>query len=560
MKGTKVKGAMKAKRNWGAALLLLALVLSCLATLSACSSGRTRSRVVTQTVTQAVTQTVTQAVTQTVTQAIPIPVKASITTEGQAYFPTMDGKVFFFPGPIKEAILTPDRQRVVHLSDHGVLSVSDLKLEEVKEVARNISGFDYVRNQGFFYRDENDITYRYLFNGGLTTELSNVSDLELRVAERTVSCIYTEDKDVFLLKPSSQAGIRVDSVASGSRVEFMIVTDDGEMAAWYSDGGDSGVLTTYDNGSLSRQEIVLDDNNHHRSPFGDLSRDHQILFFTAYADKFVFIKHRGQEGQFIQLPLIMNFFYFWTEEGYFYQTDSKNINNLYTTLCGAEGTSLYQIDRKGNLERILSDLNYFLTSNRVAAYLMADGSLHWEKVKDELTGRGDWISSDVVNFKLSIDGNYIYFLKDNGNDLNDLYGYKRGDDKPQRIAADVGSQRGIDIAQYFCSTEGNIVYYFEDWRKADGGDHSAETGSLIEYDFKSKVKKRIATDVLSSDYFYPAMVSGLDYFLVNPKGFTFMKYSHLDGNDGIIADLCYYNGSEFEVVAKNIVYDQSWIY
>ena len=83
---------------------------------------------------------------------------ARFAADGSAYIVTESGSCSL--EDVSNGCITPDRKHIVTLTDSGEIFYSDAAMENTVKVCDNAASFTRVRNDGFFYTSENDVTYR----------------------------------------------------------------------------------------------------------------------------------------------------------------------------------------------------------------------------------------------------------------------------------------------------------------------------------------------------------------------------------------------------------------
>lgn len=142
----------------------------------------------------------------------------------------------------------------------------------------------------------------------------------------------------------------------------------------------------------------------------------------------------------------------------------------------------------------------------------------------------------------------LYWKRIDDNGVGSLYRYSVKEERAEKISSNaynykssyyMSSLRWI-WTNFYSSTDGRTVYYFEDVTKNIGTLKCATVGS-------EPVK--IATDVLVE-----VPCSGIYGEVVNPSAFVFQKYVSVDDNENLRVNLMYYNGVETTTLARE-VYD-----
>ncbi len=459
-------------------------------------------------------------------------VYAMINEDGTAFLPLMNGKTVTVKGEVQRAAVTADRKHVIVLDEDKNLYITDVKQNGKTKVSEEAESFSNVRDTGFFFISDG-ICYRYSFAGGGSVELGKAGDMV--VARDSLSALYsTEDGKVFRLPGDEQEPERLGS-SSGS-IRLCGISNDGSIAVWSA--ADNNEITIYLNEGEERSTLGKVSGRY--SYTGALfSEDQQLLFIYNFYGEQVWLKRPGQEAVRVKLGAEPDGGAVYSKNGYLTLDEGAKLEELYFSTEADEGINVYWISTEGERERILSGVNDYAVADGRIVYLNEDNELYYADVAGEKLSKEKKIAGDVDMFELSLNGQYVYYIKDyeDRDEIGNLYCYKLGAKEPVKVASDV------PIDGIIFSTDGAGVVFFKEMEFSSG----LRQGTLMAWSYQSGERIKIADEVVSR-----SVTSGLWTASIDLKSFTYMKNGETDKNGKVTGDWYYYNGKEATRIAADV--------
>ena len=237
----------------------------------------------------------------------------------------------------------------------------------------------------------------------------------------------------------------------------------------------------------------------------------------------------------------------YTSNGIIFERDKKSASakGYYVDVKIDEDVyNLYYVDFKnGEKTKLLSNITSFRINENIIIYTDKNNSLKitfvdLEKVaiKDPVT-----IASDIYSYRMA-QGNteYLYYTKERS-DGEDVYIYDIKEEESQKIDGNIESNFRISV-------DGNCIYYFKDITIEE--DSYYVYGELYVYDARKGEAEKISSDV--GIY---SLTSNLMTDYIDPDSFFFDKYKEnyevTKDNKNAVIDVCYYNGKEVKVALKD---------
>ena len=472
-------------------------------------------------------------------------IHARISEDGDAYIPLMDGSVIRITGDVESAAITADRTRVVVLLTDGTLYVTDPELSEKTTVADNAVSFSYVRDDGFFFSDEDDMDYRVLFKDARPMELGY--DLAWVVADHTTSVLFaTKDGDILALPSTAEEWNRVGTFDSNASVEG--ISDDGTMCVWVnSDGYDRTIY--YHNGE---DRFTLDTvNSKYNYTYASFTKDQQLMTVVNTYHDTMWLMTPGEEPVKVKLGAEPSSSTLYTPQGYISDCTTAEATCLYIRTDSDNASNVYCISLDGERDRVLSRVVSMDIVGGTIVYLDDDGTLYCAKLDGASVTDETKLAGDVDMFELSNNGQYVYYMKGCGSDdIGTLYCYKLGTDAPEKIDSDVACwyySASLSLMDIDISTDGKTVFYCTD--PEDVGDTYTSQGTLMMWTYGSEDPTRVASDVIVH-----SPISGYATGEVNPNAIAFLKVSYYNTDDDIFANWMFFNGTDSQKMASDVGY------
>lgn len=472
-------------------------------------------------------------------------VNARMSDDGSAYIPLYDGTIITINEDVEAATLTADRKHIVVLLKDGTLYVTDRGLTGKNSIADNCATFGSVRDDGFFYADEEFEIYRVLFSDYSSICLGEVDDIV--VAENNTTALYsTYDGKIFTLTDDTSDGIKI-STYSGT-VELEAISDDGKISVWVTKDDNSHTIILNDGDNKTTLGKVDSEYNYTYVTF---SKDQKIVVITNWYSENVWVKKADEDPITVRLGSTTASSVVYTSNGLLSEENAAKITSFYVSTDSDSGTNIYRITMDGDRERVLSKVSDYVISNGKILYIDEDQTLYCADIKASQVSNEMKISSDVHILELTDNGKFLYFAKDCEDYLCTLYCYKVGDDASTKISSDVACYT-LSYGNYVWlyteySTDGSTVYFFKD-REMIGDTYSA-CGTLMTWKYGKE-----GTNKISSDVMVYSVSSALDSGEVKPSSFMFMKYNFVDIDDNIFVNWMYFDGTESHRLVTDVIY------
>lgn len=469
-------------------------------------------------------------------------VSAKLTDDGTAYLPMFDGTCVVINDEVEAATISKDREHIVVLLKDGTLYVTDKNQSAKTEIVDNCESISNVRNDGFFYSDDNDDVYRILFSDFSSQKLGN--DAAFVVAENNTSVIYaTDEGGVYTMSNTEKEGNKISTYTNS--IELEAISDNGEISVWVTEKNDI-------------QTIMLNDGDD-KVTLGEVDYDYNYTYVTftedqglvvirnSYSDC-MWIKVPGQETIEAKLgsePADITIF---TNEGYLSDMQSGSVDSLYISTEADSGSNVYNISLSGDRERILSKVSNYYIANGNIVYTDMENTLFSAKLDGNSIVNEMKVASDVDMFELTDNGQYVYYMKDCEDETGSLYCYKIGESDPVKVATDVAcyNSNWSDWMYTTYSTNGTTVFFFKDMEEIP--DTYTEQGTLMVWNYGEDGANKISSDVVNY-----SVTSSLETGEVNAKNFMFMKYSSVDADENIYVNWMYHNGTEATKLATDVI-------
>lgn len=473
-------------------------------------------------------------------------INARISDDGTAYIPLMDGTCVTIGDDVKSAALTADRTHIVVLLTDGTLYVTDPQLSEKTTIADEAAKFSNIRDDGFFYEDEEECSYRVLFQDGEPLELGH--DVAFIVADNTCSVLYaTDDGDIFSLAAGSDERGRVGTFDKSTSMEG--ISDDGQICVWVNSDGEERTIYFHDGQDRITLGTVTCKYNYTYVTF---TEDQQMAtVVNSYCDT-MWILNRDQEPVKVKLGAEPDVSTVYTSKGYLSRSTAQQAQYLYMLTEADNGANVYCITPDGDRERVLSRVLSMSTAGDHIFYLDTDNNLRCGKLEGASITEETKLAGDVDMFEVSSNGAYVYYIKgvDEDNDTGSMYCAKLGTEGSEKIDSDVYCyyfSASLAFMQIDISTDGATVYYGTDPEKV--GDTSTRQCTMMMWSYGSEDPVRIASDALIS-----STNSGYSTGEVNPDALIYLKVSYSNPDKDIFGNWMFYNGKESQRMASDVKY------
>lgn len=420
---------------------------------------------------------------------------------------------------VKTAYLTPDEKHIMVLTEEGDLYITDKSLKKKTKVESEVNYLSYVSNKGFLYQTEDEEVFRYSFQANGPVKVASDSDdvSGVAFADDSHGMLFVMDEKLYRLTSDGKTAEKLTGVGENARP--LLLSNDGKTVIW-AESSDSREITFYSwEGKEKKKLGKLEGAN----PRIISSTDNRLMVLYSSDSDSILLWKTGKEA--VKVKLSGGLSAVRTGSGPLARS-SSGVRELYIQ----SADNLYRVTLDGEKERLLSGVgtgNWTVADGRIL-WVKDDGSLRCGKLgKDGITDETKLDKNLTGSVGFSLNGKYIYYIKDTDKDESVLFGYKIGDKEPVRIDDEVYSWR--------LSPTGDTVAYFTDV--------TGSSGDLRIMSWGGESRK------IASDVYRGTLDSGYYYYSIDPKGFWFFADIH----DGY-GDMYYWNGKEKTKVAQEIDY------
>ena len=401
-----------------------------------------------------------------------------------------------------------------------------------------------MRNDGFFYEDENTVVYRVKF--GEMEGVKSAEDIAFVAADNTVTALYaTGDGGVYMLAADSTDAEKVGTFED--QVKVVDISDNANIAVW---------LLIDEGSSYSKDECtpVIWNSGEKKtcasystyvSDLGvEFSKDQKLAVVGPSFGNTVYIVKEGEDVVKITLPDELSSGNFFSANGRVNTCSAADISSVYVTVEASSGVSLYSLTPDGDKERLLSNIGGMTVHNGRIIYLNEDDDLCYAPVTASGIGEEKKISGDAGQVDFAETGEYLFFTKNADGDTATLCAYSFKDDAVQKISGGVSGR-------YYVSTDGATVFFFKNVETVK--DTYSTCGDLYRWTYAKKdtESEKIASDVLTG-----SLTSLLDSGELDKNGFLLERFNaatETDGKTAISYDLLKYDGKETAKLQSNLI-------
>lgn len=458
--------------------------------------------------------------------------------DDESAFLVSEMQTISFDTALKSGYITADRGHIVTLTENGELSYSDGKQENVVEIEKKAQSISSVRNDGFFFTDEKDVTYRVKFGVEEFVELGE--NVVYTVAKNNTSVLYaTDDGKLNTLAADSTEAVKVGTFEK--RVLVMDISDNANIAVWVLNDGSEYTPVIQNGDDRKTCEAYSAKYSGFRVEF---SKDQKMAVIGSYYNNTVYIVKEGEDVVKITLPDELSSGNFFSANGRVNTCSAADISSVYVTVEASSGVSLYSLTPDGDKERLLSNIGGMTVHNGRIIYLNEDDDLCYAPVTASGIGEEKKISGDAGQVDFAETGEYLFFTKNADGDTATLCAYSFKDDAVQKISGGVSGR-------YYVSTDGATVFFFKNVETVK--DTYSTYGDLYRWTYAKKdtESEKIASDVLTG-----SLTSLLDSGELDKNGFLLERFNaatETDGKTTISYDLLKYDGKETAKVQSNLI-------
>lgn len=473
---------------------------------------------------------------------------------GKAYICIEGGYTITIDDKLEGAFITPDRSRVICLDEDGRLyhlsyDKKNAVLGEDITIAKNVDGVMIVCDAGLVYLTEEGDYYRYSFADESKVKFKG-SDIFEAFVTSSFNIVYCAGGNIYLLPADSEDNEKLGSYENDPNI--VIVSEDGKTVVWSDIGEESATVYVYENGErtkLGDMEMSFYSGGIY---YDELAEDYLALY--SISSSTLFLKPSGGEHVRVKFKSELS--------SCLGAAGGKKFEGLYVSVNnGDELKDLYYISKDGEKEKLLSGVKDIAISGETLYYLDEDNALRCAKLKGMELGESERIASDVYVMYAAPDSGTVFYYRDcegvdpdNYTGEGSLYYFSYGGKAPVKISSGVFlihyefsySEESLYYSADYLSEDGKTVYFFKDAEK--DGDYNTYA-NLYSYTLGADGPVKISGDVLIF-----TLNSQTRSPLINPKFFTFARYSSDRDEGGVYVDAVYYNGEGCTVFAKEVIY------
>lgn len=459
-----------------------------------------------------------------------VAIYAETSEDGTAYLALPDGTLIEIDDEVRRAAITPDREHVVVVLADGTLYVTDPEQSYKERIAYDAGWLYGVRNDGFYYLNENidySTLYRVTYEDCESLLVGeNMTDYVPAYSYETPSIAYAIADGVIYSLPGTES-VPERIAAYDDDISLLEVSVDGSFVVWDAIQDNEHTIMAYDSGDVTRigQSTSNEEDAYYTA---ELSEDQELCVVMGHGDENMWILHRGEEAVHANLAGDAVTYYPDTEDGLIRYSGS-NARYLYVRTEDPDDSdmeNLYAYSMDGDRERILSDVQWSSIMNGRLVYKDVDGDLYTADL-DGLSIRNETrIARDVANINMV--GEYVYYID---SDSGTLYCYRLGEAEPCRVAS--------EVCDYAVSPDGSIVFPY----RIEDTDEDVHSYEMLLWTYGDEDTSRIARHIYDTSSVESGLYSSqYDCRTIDPNGFTYMRYNGEtdDGDDDI--SLMYYDG------------------
>lgn len=443
-----------------------------------------------------------------------------------------------FDTTLKSGYITADRGHIVTLTESGELSYSDGKQENVVEIDKKAQSVFGIRNDGFFFTDEKDISYRVQF--GVEEFVALGENVARAVAENNTSVLYaTDDGKLYILAAESTEAEKVGTFDDS--VLVTAISDNANIAVWLLNDGNEYTPVIRNGEDKKTGESYTAKYSGFNVEF---SKDQKMAVMGSYNSNTVYIVKEGEETEKISLPDNLANTVFYSGNGEMSRSNAADISSIFVSVETSSGVSLYSLTLDGDKDRLLSNVARAMIHNGKAVYVDEDENLCFAPITSSGIGDEKKISGDARQLDFSETGEYLFFTKNYDGDTATLCAYSFKDDSVQKISSGVN---GI----YYISSDGATVYFFKNVERVK--DTYTYYGDLYRWTY---AKKDAESEKIASDVLTYTLTSFLDSGELDKNAILLEKFNAVtetDGKTSISYDLLKYDGKETAKLQSDLI-------
>lgn len=458
-----------------------------------------------------------------------------VNDSGHACTPLYNGEAVSVEADAAVCAVTPDKKNLIIQRNDGSIIHYDIAKKMTSEIcpdAKRQTGIVAVRNSGIIYEDTEGILHRFSFPDNADTALCKPGSFS--VAKNSLSILYSSEDRFYILR---EDGSEADEAGAHSGTpKAVAVSDDGRCAVWSDWSNNAQNIYLFDSRGRSTLETLVGTTAATGAVFSENGKQFAVLNPDSES---VYLWNNGTVSR-AKLGGVPVSGQIYTASGLLGQNGKEDISGIYVHVSGSAGGSVYYIDLMGEREKLISKVKGFQLSGGNCCFTASDGNMYYASVSGANASERVLIASDVQSFMISKDGQYVYYLKDVSAGLGTLYVYHIGDEKPEKISADV-------YGAYVPCENGSSVIYYREPESVEAPD----TRIGVMYLFTAGE----GSEKIASDAVIGKVSSGSDVGRIDADSFTYLKYLSSDSSGKVYSNCVYYDGKESTALLKDVYYD-----
>lgn len=485
-------------------------------------------------------------------------VVAKIDREGTAYIPLNDGTTIELRGQIVRATLTQNRKYIIALEKDGLLYYVKVDAPTEKHVISNeVSEVTATRAEGLLYLDANKELHRFLFE--VDEDYVIGTAIAYKVADHSLT-VLSADGDGYIYVTEATKEL-TDKIGSFEKDEILLkgISDDGTTALWVekqkstSWRNKNNTYWTYLYAEGERNYLG-ETSNTSESTRLRFNADQSVACVINIYENTVFLKYPGEDYITVKLVKPTSVSTIYTENCNLEDDPGTVEKGIYVLVDNDTGSDLYYIDRTGDREKVISKVEEFLTAKGRIYYRTEDNELYTATLDGYNLLDEEKLSNEVHMFKISEDGNTVFYVKNIDKDsLGSLFYWQVGDEKSQKISSECYNYTAtiygytFYLPYFYLGADGETVYYYESRQEAANG--YLDIGVLKKMTIGGE-PERVATDVIIN-----TLSSGRADGVIDPNYARFEKYLYIDEEYLSQVDWIWFDGEETNPIAREVYYD-----
>lgn len=463
-----------------------------------------------------------------------VSLNACVDSDDTAFLQYMNGN-HISVNDVNSAYTTPDRKKIAVCDVNGELYIADSECNN-KQTFSEKGSIIHVEDDYLIYRSDDEI-FRYLYQANESVKMCNAESFDYMTSDINNHILYHNEDSVFLLKGESSEPDKIGKYDIYYAGSLLHIDDEGSEAYWTQENDDGNYdIYLYANGDRNKI-LTYSSPSVPRMMFNE-SKTYALLG-ADYAKTMYLIDNNGNTSKIsMGNPIVFSENYIFTPKGHLKGDKSSSFPGAYVPTYDNDnnGFNLYFVDKKGEREKIISELSdLYINDNHL--YYISDSDLRYAKLSEATLDKDSKITADVDSMVGHIN-NYVYIIKDSdydndGNRYGTLYVCKGGNE-PSKISAEVW------CSSFYLSHDGKTVYYFQD------PDKGYDSGTMFKYSYGKKSSDKVS-DFVCVYYINDGLANNMIGTNLLNRSFTYFRKN--DTND---FDWIYYDGSNNTPMVKGL--------